>query len=73
MSAGGINNPVLEWSIYSICNVYTCIIMSILGLHFTYNFTYAYLQYNTRHYLHTYKETIYMGTIIRNNIRWYYN
>ena len=23
-----------------------------------------YLQYNTRHYLHTYKEKIYMGNII---------
>ena len=30
MNAGGINNPVLESCIFSIYNVYTCIIMFIL-------------------------------------------
>ena len=27
-------------------------------------YTHVYLQYNTRYYLHIYKEAIYMGTII---------
>ena len=44
MSAGGINNPVLEWCIYSICNVHT------------YNYVYTYSIILDTIYIHIKKQ-----------------